>query len=154
MLDILKLDARTYGHSRMTALAYAYRLGEGLGALTWELEGQAAKHTGHQSHLETNLLLTARWNRFPWDGYVATSAALGWGFSYAHELPVLEPRSDREEGSNRLLNYLLVELDFAPPTAPQWGLVFRLHHRSGVFGIYNGVNGGSNFVGGGLRYRF
>lgn len=154
MLEILQFDARTAGHSHLTALAYAHRLGAGSGPMTWEIEGQVAKHSGRQSHLETNLLIAARWNRLPWDAYVNTSAALGWGLSYAHEIPDLEPRADRDEQSTHLLSYLLVELDFSAPTVPQWGLVLRLHHRSGVFGTFGGVRGGSNFLGAGLRYQF
>jgi hypothetical protein len=155
MIDILRFNnPHIAGDSRLAALAYSYRLSEGHTALSWELEAQAVQHFGRQNHQEINALLTARWNRFPWDHHVNTSAAFGWGQSYAFKVPVVEPRSGSDEVSTRLLNYLLVELDFAPPTRPEWGLVLRLHHRSGVFGMYNGVNGGSNFVGAGLRYAF
>jgi hypothetical protein len=155
MLDILQLkNPHISGHSRLAALAWSYRLHDIPHDLSWELEAQVVQHSGRQDHQEFNLLLNARWSRFPWDNFIDTSAALGWGQSFATTVPPLEPRSDRDEQSTRLLNYLLVEIDFAPPSRPEWGLVLRLHHRSGVFGLYNGVNGGSNFIGAGIRYQF
>ncbi len=155
MIDILRLNnPHISGHSQLGAIAYSYRLTEKEANLSWEVEGQIVQHFGGQSHQEINALITARWHRFPWNHLVGTTAAFGWGQSHALEVPELEPRSGSEEDSTRLLNYLLVELDFAPPSRPEWGLVLRLHHRSGVFGVYNGVDGGSNFVGAGLRYSF
>lgn len=155
MLEILQLrNPHISGHSQLGAVAWSYRLHEEPRRLSWEAEGQLVQHFGRQNHQEFNILLNARWNRFPWDQWVDTSAALGWGQSFASAVPELEPRSGRDEESTRLLNYLLVELDFAPPSRPEWGLVLRLHHRSGIFGLYNGVNGGSNYVGAGLRYAF
>jgi len=32
--------------------------------------------------------------------------------------------------------------------------VIRWHHRSGVYGLFNGIHGGSNVVTGGIRLRF
>jgi hypothetical protein len=32
--------------------------------------------------------------------------------------------------------------------------VVRVHHRSGVWGLFNGVGRGSNVLVGGVRYRF
>ncbi|QOC23932.1 hypothetical protein IC757_07430 [Wenzhouxiangella sp. AB-CW3] len=155
MLDILQLkNPHISGHSQLGALAWSYRLNDKPRNLDWELEGQVVQHFGRQDHQELNLLLNARWTRFPWDHVIDTSAVVGWGQSFATEVPPLEPRSDGDERSTRLLNYLLVELDFAPPSHPEWGLVLRLHHRSGVFGLYNGVNGGSNYIGAGIRYRY
>lgn len=155
MLDILKLkNPHISGHSQLAALAWSYRLNETPRDLSWELEGQVVQHYGRQSHQELNVVLNARWSRFPWDNYVETSAALGWGQSFATSVPELEPRTGFDGKSARLLNYLLVELDFAPPSHPEWGLVLRLHHRSGIFGLYKGVNGGSNYVGAGIRYAF
>ncbi len=34
------------------------------------------------------------------------------------------------------------------------GLIYRIHHRSGVFGLFGGVKGASDFYLLGLRYRF
>ncbi|WP_155890787.1 hypothetical protein [Desulfuromonas sp. TF] len=40
------------------------------------------------------------------------------------------------------------------PRVPRWRLSARIHHRSGVFGLFDGVRGGSNFMGLGVTYRF
>lgn len=156
MIDILRVNNPSItGHSRIRALAYTREFTGNPHGLSWELEMQAVRHSGIQTHPEINGLVSMRWNRLPWDDHVDTSIAFGSGMSYAFDMPELEPRSDMDdEESNRLLNYLLVEIDLSPPRAPQWGMVLRLHHRSGVFGLYNGVSGGSNFVGAGLRYAF
>lgn len=156
MMDILRFNnPQITGSSRLTALAYTREIGGNPNGLSWEVEAQAVQHSGIQSHQEVNALLSMRWNRFPWDAFVNTSVAFGSGLSYAFVEPDLEPRTSRpDEDSSRLLNYLLVEVDLSPPRSSNWGLVLRLHHRSGVFGMYNGVNGGSNFVGAGLRYTF
>jgi len=49
---------------------------------------------------------------------------------------------------------LLLELTLSLPNTPRWNLIARLHHRSGVGGIFNGVNGGSNALGLGIKYKF
>jgi hypothetical protein len=55
---------------------------------------------------------------------------------------------------NSRLNFLLAEIEFVLPWVPQWSNFIRVHHRSGVFGAYGGIEGGSNFVGIGIRYYF
>lgn len=124
--------------------------------MRWELEGQIVRHSGMQDHWETNAVVVARWMNFPWDHWLDTRFAFGEGLSYAWQVPELEPRGDEpgEGRSNRLLNYLLVELEFVVPGQPEWSAYTRIHHRSGVNGLFGGVQGGSNFVGLGVRYTF
>lgn len=117
-----------------------------------EAEGQVGKHFGTMDHWEINGLLALRWHRFPWDKYLETSFAVGNGLSVATEVPDVEEEGD--DDSQELLNYLLFELALGLPQYPQWAFVIRLHHRSGVFGLFNGVRGGANFVCGGIKYRF
>jgi hypothetical protein len=119
-----------------------------------EVEGQLGKHFGEQDHFELNGAVFARWLTFPWDERLDTSVALGEGLSYASDIPELEERTHPERGTARLLNYLAFELEVSPPAAPRWGFVARLHHRSGVFGLFDGVRGASDFFGIGLRRRF
>jgi len=120
--------------------------------VAWEAEGQFGTHFGYQDHEEFNAALVARWLPFPWDGVVNTSFAIGEGLSYASERPYTEGVFRNRTGRH-YLNYLFVELDFSLPNVPAWSLVSRVHHRSGVFGVY-GTREGSNFVGFGLRRRF
>jgi hypothetical protein len=122
----------------------------------WEVEGQIGKHGGgdaNMDHWELNALTSVRWNRFIWDKYVDTSLATGLGVSYASEEPIFEIE---EHGStNKLLAYILVELAFSPPKYPQWVGVVRIHHRSSAYGLFEeDIQGASNSLGFGIKYRF
>ncbi len=120
--------------------------------MQFELEGQIGKHFGDQSHMELNGVIIARWLTFPWNKHLNTSFAVGEGLSLATETPKYEAL--RHEKTNQLLNYLLVEIAVSLPQAPQWSLVWRVHHRSGIYGFFNGVHGASNAMGFGLRHSF
>ena len=120
----------------------------------FEVEGQIAKHAGpDQRHWEVNALADLRWNRFYWDSTIDTSAAIGLGLSYASEIPAFEV--EEHDVSNRLLAYILVELAFSLPEYPEWALVIRIHHRSSAYGTFEGdIEGASNALGVGIKYRF
>jgi hypothetical protein len=97
-------------------------------------------------------VIVLRWLSFCWDRYLDTSLAIGNGISYATKIPEIEARK-HEETSN-ILNYLMIEMDFAVPWQSDWSIFARFHHRSGIFGLINDVSGGSNAVGLGLKYTF
>jgi hypothetical protein len=59
---------------------------------------------------------------------------------------------ENDEDAQQALNYLLFEVALGLPEYPKWDLVFRIHHRSEVFGLYGA--GGSNFVGAGIKFSF
>ena len=101
---------------------------------------------------EFNPYFTFRWKEFPWNPIITTTIALGEGLSYDSQVPQVEIKNSDE--TQRLLNFLMVEATFAMPTHPRWELVWRAHHRSGVFGLYNSGNTGSTAVGLGVRYHF
>ena len=124
-------------------------------SIRFDVEGQGVLHTGMQDHLETNVAVIARWMDFPWDRWLDTRIAFGEGLSYAFRTPPIEPRRDPDEGTSaRLLNYLMVEVEFVIPRHERWSKFVRLHHRSGAAGVFGGVEGGSNFIGTGIRYAF
>ena len=123
--------------------------------ITGEVEGQLGKHFGIQDHFETNGVFLLRWHPFPWDRFLDTSFAVGDGLSYAWGRP--EAEVIESHSSTRLLNYLVFEFNFDPHWScpnPPFSFVFRIHHRSGVFGLFNGTHGGSNFLCGGIRFAF
>ncbi len=101
---------------------------------------------------EFNPYVEGRWANFPWNHYVNTSFAIGEGISYDTSIPSLERKSSAD--TKRLLNYLMLEATFALPDHPRLQLVLRLHHRSGMFGVYHAGNTGSNDIGLGIRYMF
>lgn len=144
---ILQLDRSRPLDSHMAGFAVARRVYTMWEHLDWEVEGSAYQHWGIEDHQEFNLAFVARWTALPWDEILDTSLAFGQGVSWATELP------DLEDDTRRLLHHLIAEVEFAPPQRSAVSLVLRLHHRSGVFGLY-GASGGSNALMLGLRYRF
>ena len=120
--------------------------------LDFELEGQVVKHFDEQDHWEFNALAVSRWLPFPWDEYIDTGLAMGAGLSYATQTPEIEKENHRD--TSQFLAYLMFEAAFSLPEVPQWSVVGRIHHRSGAFGLFNGVRGASNAWGAGIRYNF
>ena len=122
--------------------------------LIFELEGQVTKHFDYMDHWELNGLGIFRLPLFSRSDFLNMSLAWGGGLSLASEIPRVEEEEairDDEE-ANELLFYMLVELTFNIPKAPQWNLVVRLHHRSGAAGALGEV--GSNFLCAGFKYYF
>ncbi|QIT54282.1 hypothetical protein HC341_03040 [Aquisalimonas sp. 2447] len=146
-LDILAADGGETGPSYMGAAILGRHLGHGWDGVVWEGEAQLVRHWGKQSHWEKNAALVVYWTRFPWNHWLDTRISFAQGLSRATRRPPLE------ENTRRLLHYMHADISFSPPGNPRWSLVTRLHHRSGVFGLY-GTEGGSNFLTAGLRYRF
>jgi hypothetical protein len=119
--------------------------------MRWELEGQALKHFGEQEHVELVSSINVRWVTFPWNRYLHTSLAFGGGLSLATEVPVLERRDPDNSDAAALLHYLMLEAAVGLPGS-RWSVVARVHHRSGIFGLFS--HSGSNLLAVGVRYRF
>ncbi|MGF1657991.1 MAG: hypothetical protein ACFCUS_01000 [Rubrimonas sp.] len=135
----------------LVGVALSRRIAEPVEGLSFEIEGQIAKHFGSQSHWEVNApILTARWSRFPWDETVATSAAFGLGLSVASETPELEVANEGD--SSQTMAYWMIELALGRPGS-DWEVIGRVHHRSNAYGLF-GDDGGSNALALGLRRRF
>ena len=108
------------------------------------------RHFGDQDHWEFNLPLIARWEKFSWNDVIDTSVAFGLGPSYASETPKEEVAMDGD--SQQWLVYWMFELELGLPGS-NWSGTFRLHHRSGAFGIVTD-DGGSNVLAVGLKRHF
>ena len=137
--DVLLSKPVTYVDSYLAVAAWSHAFKLNSTAHQWEVEAQAGKHFRGQSHWEFNLLALYRWQRFPWQHLLSTTVAIGDGLSYATKIPTLEAASTINVGVTRLLNYILVETTFAPPAVTSWSLVVRVHHRSGVYGLFDDV---------------
>ena len=118
--------------------------------LSFDLEGQVGKFFGEEHQWQFTGLIDGRWHKFPWNKYVTTSFAFGYGLSYNTDISEVERRDD--EDATRLLNYLLFELALGLPKYPRWDLVFRVHHRSEAYGLVG--HAGSNYVGAGIKFSF
>lgn len=111
--------------------------------LQLEAEIQAFKHFGDQDHLEFTAGVGIRWQVSK-----PISVAFFDGLSLATETPELEEA--RAEKANPLLNYFALEVEVE--VAEDWAVAARIHHRSGVFGLFNGVKRGSNAYLFGVRH--
>ena len=80
------------------------------------------------------------------------SISLVNGLSLTTEEPEYEEETTLNGQTSNLLYYLMLDVAFDLPCTAKWQLVFRVHHRSGVFGLIDNVDGGSNYLGIGLRY--
>jgi hypothetical protein len=67
------------------------------------------------------------------------------------EVPVLEKHDPENSNAATLLHYLVMEAAVGLPNS-NWSLVGRVHHRSGIFGLFS--HSGSNVLAIGVRYRF
>ncbi len=140
--------------SYLTALAINRKMASYKDKIDLELEGQIVRHFRGQEHWEFNALGAARWLPFPWDNYLDTSFAFGAGLSVATETPDVEEDRRGDGQTQEVLAYLMLELELALPDSQNWSCVTRIHHRSGAFGLFNGVTGASNALGFGIKYRF
>jgi len=151
--QLLKLGGGTldFKDSYTAGLSLSYQFVDWGPHMRWELEGQALKHVGEQEHVEFASSINVRWITFPWNRYLDTSVAIGGGLSVTSEVPVLEKRDPDNSRAATLLHYLLIEAAVGLPSS-NWSLVARVHHRSGIFGLFS--HSGSNVLALGLRYRF
>jgi hypothetical protein len=139
--------------SYLMAMGTARELARYKDWISVEAEGQFVQHFGIQDHQEVNLALVLRWLAFPWDCYLDTSFAWGDGISYATDIPEVETDRHHNESAH-FMDYMMFELTFSLPQLPRWSLLARIHHRSGCFGLFEGVNGGgSNALCLGLKYN-
>ncbi len=137
---------------KFTALGASKKLRSLNQHLDLEIEGQIVKHWGEQHHVEINSLFLLRWRTFPWNRVIRTSFAVGDGLSYATRTPEFEIFVDGR--ATKLLNFMIWELTFAHPNAKHLSFLFRVHHRSGIFGLFSDISGGSNALALGARYAF
>jgi hypothetical protein len=121
--------------------------------LSIDAELYYAHHFGREVYEEFGAAGYLRWHAFPWSEHLPTSFAVGMGPSYTTIYPMLETQEDPNDRS-KLLNQFNLELTLGLPNYPSAVLVTRLQHRSGVFGLSDGVTDASNFLMIGIEYRF
>jgi len=95
-----------------------------------------------------------RYKYFPWNKFVYTTVAINTGLNYSFKKTAFESMEGRIDGTSKLLHYLAPEITFALPERRDIELVFRLHHRSGIYGLLGCSSCGTNFVSIGIRKWF
>lgn len=144
--------------------SYSRRLGTvneltgGLGPvgddLTVEAEAGVSARFGDENLGEAWTAFYLRYDDLPWNDTVYTTIGVNTGVSLLTDLSDFERWRDEKGRSSVLLHYLGPEFTFADPENKDLELVLRLHHRSGVFGLFDGVVSGSTFLSAGIRVRF
>jgi hypothetical protein len=109
---------------------------------------------GDESLGEGWTALYLRYDGLPWNDMVYTTIGVNTGLSYLTDISEFERGRDGEGKASKLLHYMGPELTFADPANKDLELVLRYHHRSGVFGLFDGVVSGSTFISAGIRVRF
>ncbi len=144
-----------FENTYLATLALSARVASLTDHLALELEAAVGRRFGDAELWEFHTALFLRWDDFPWNDTVYTTVGLGlFGPSYATEISETELDKSGNDKGSKLLNYFAPEITISPPDNRDLALIVRLHHRSGVFGLFNGVSGGSNFLVFGLRHRF
>jgi len=151
---VLMLKPIYYENSWLQVFVVGSTFFESLPYLSLEYELQIGKHVGEQYHEEINIAAILRWHYLPDILGQSISVAVGMGESYATMTPPIEQRSRTNVNATKWLNYLVIEGMISPNLFPTWHLFGRIHHRSGLFGLYNGVRGGSNIMTVGIRHNF
>lgn len=158
MSDVLILDPSTpftwdYQADHFVGTTIARDVGQ-LWRFRLEPEVGLGQRFGQQSVTEVWGALFFRYRGFPWDDILTTTIAFSTGLNYASEVSDIEQDRAKDDEGSRLMHYFSPEVTFALPSRPDLELMFRFHHRSGVFGLVSDAFGGAQYGTVGLRVRF
>ena len=121
---------------------------------TMEPELGIGQRTGRESATEIWRAFFFRYHGFPWDKYLLTTMALSTGMNWASEVTDVEQERANDDKGSQWMHFFAPEVTFALPSHPNTELLFRIHHRSGVFGLVSEAFGGAQYATVGLRFRF
>jgi hypothetical protein len=146
---------RTLAEDTFIGLAGSYQLARFRRWFTLDAELGGGARLGQTDAAEGWAALYLRFDGFPWRDRLHTSVGISTGLNLLSRLPREEtgPPWDPKPNRSHLLHYLSPEIAIALPHRRQHELVLRVHHRSGVYGAFNGVRGGSDLIAIGYRYR-
>jgi hypothetical protein len=144
----------SYSHRLGTVNGLTGGIGEVGDDLTIEAEGGVSARFGDENLGEAWTALYLRYDNLPWNDTVYTTIGVNTGVSLLTNLSDFERWRDKKGRSSVFLHYLGPEFTFADPENKDLEFVLRLHHRSGVFGLFDGVVSGSTFLSAGIRVRF
>ncbi|TGN17080.1 hypothetical protein [Leptospira idonii] len=159
LLPIVLRQKTEYKNSYIGVIGFSRPLDYRIRFIEFEAEGNVVKHFGSMNHWETNLFYIAKISNL---GGTPFAISIGEGLSLASENPKLEntEKEIRWNGyqskameSRNLLNFLMVEMSYRLPMERKTDIFLRVHHRSGIFGLYcpPDPNCGSNFISYGFR---
>lgn len=134
------------------ALNVTQALGQ-TGPVTWAFDSSFLRHTGKQQNYELTAGISPqyRWRIPP----VGSSLDLAFveGISYAFGDPVVEKGvNGQKDDYVYLQNHLAFEIGLHFDAVKNLSFPIRLHHRSGVYGVFGPRGIGSNFLSLGVRW--
>lgn len=141
---------------KLVGVALAYRAGRFLNHFTLEFEGGLGRRFPISDATEAWAAAFIRFDGFPWKHMLYTSLGASLGVNYVSALPASElpTLAEPDRPTSKLLHYFSPEIAFALPDHRQHEMFVRLHHRSGMWGLFNGVHGASDALVLGYRLRF
>jgi len=120
--------------------------------LQFEAEFDVGKRFNGANQWDFASAPVARWMYFPWNKWVYTNFRLGmFGFSYATGISAWERENSGNNKGARFLQFLVGEFTFAAGENSRSEAFIGVHHRSGDYGLFDGVSGASNYLGCGFR---
>ncbi len=145
-----------WGGDTFYGASYSRRLLRFWTDFTLDFELGGGYRAGQTNSPEAWYAFYVRYDGFPWRNRVYTSFGLSTGIDWLNTLPPVETGTPQnpEPHTSKFLHYFSPELAFSLPDRPQDELVLRYAHRSGMFGLFNGVWEGSNVLQVGYRRRF
>ena len=144
----------TYAGDHLLAGAVTRRIATLWRHVEVEPEFGVGQRMGKQHETEIWGAVFFRWRGFPWDDRLITTVAISTGMNYATDISNEEQDRARDGKGDRWLHFFSPEITFALPSRPDVELLFRMHHRSGVFGLVSDAWGGAQYASVGLRFRF
>ncbi len=119
-------------------------------------ETDVGKHFGLQENGEVGVLWLFMLKAiFPANPYVEMDVIYGEGLSYAIGTPYFEDGPKNEPDKRYpFQSFLIFDFDLYLSRYPKTHLFYRVHHRSGVYGLITPEQVGSNFIGFGIKHIF
>lgn len=139
--------------SFLAAVNFDYRLHRWQ-SLPLQLEGEVniGKRFDGADQFDFSLLPVLRWTSLPWNDRLYTNVRVGaLGVSYVTGISAWELRNSDVKHGSRWQHLLVPEVTFAKSATAPGEAFIRVHHRSGIYGLFNGVYGGSSYLSVGYR---
>jgi len=121
-----------------------------------EAEIGIGQRFGNMHETEFWEAIYVRYTDFPWNKWLYTTFAMSTGFNYATGISDFEKVVGQLDppGGTHIMHFWSPEITFALPDRKNLQLVFRLHHRSGFYGLVSGAFSGASYLTVGLRFWF
>jgi hypothetical protein len=120
--------------------------------IQFEGEFDVAKRFHGADQFDIVVAPLVRWTSFPWNKFLYTNARVGaLGLSYATGISAWERQNSGNNHGSNFQQFGALEVTFAARENAPGEVFFRVHHRSGVYGLVNGTSGASNYLCFGFR---